>query len=400
MRKTCYKVISIACLLPISMHLFAAGMIDIKPYISTNIDYDDNIFRFSSPEQAKAVFGSSDTSDVVKRVDVGVNVNLRLDRQLLTVSSNINESRYDRFQILNNTGNANKITWNWRVGNDVYGELTASRNEAIAGFNEVKQPVKNLRTSSRQLASINWSFKPDWTLSFSRELASTENELASFNALDRDDDSYEAGIRYQNRLGTQLGVAYRLVDSKYLNRTGFTQTAFGSESTQKEVIVTAAWFPSHQTRISTRLAQVNLQHKDVAGRDFNGFSQRWNIDHSFTGKTKINLTAYQEVNAVDDVLSTYVRTQGFSINPTWNATRKISVQAGLGYEERRYLGSAANVADADRQDQSELANLSLTYSPTRKSIVQLQYQTENRTSDTTNVAYKFNNVNLLVRYDY
>lgn len=142
MSKACYKVISMACLLPISMPLFATGIIDIKPYISTNIDYDDNIFRFSSPEQAKAVFDSSDTSDVVKRVDIGVNVNLRLDRQLLTVSSNINESRYDRFQILNNTGNANKVTWNWRVGNNVYGELSASRNEAIAGFNEIKQPVK------------------------------------------------------------------------------------------------------------------------------------------------------------------------------------------------------------------------------------------------------------------
>lgn len=386
--------------MPFSMPLLAEGIVDIKPYISTNIDYDDNIFRFSSPDQAKAAFGSSDTSDVIKRVDIGVNVNLRLDRQLLTVSSSINESRYDRFDILNNTGNSNKIAWNWRLGNHLYGELSASRVEAIAGFNEVKQPVKNLRTSSRQSASVNWDFKPDWTLSFSRQLAATENELASFNALDREDDIYEAGIRYQNLLGTQLGVAYRVDDSKYINRTGFTQAVFGNKSTQKEFIATAAWLPSHKTRVSTRLAQVSLQRNEVSGRDFNGLSQRWNINHSLTGKTKINLSAYQEVNPVDDVLSTYVRARGVSINPTWNATRKISVQAGLSYEERLYLGSASNVTDSDRKDQSELANLSLTYTPTRKTLVQLQYQTENRTSDVSNAAYKFNNVNLLLKYVY
>jgi hypothetical protein len=120
-----------------------------------------------------------------------------------------------------------------------------------------------------------------------------------------------------------------------------------------------------------------------------------------SGKTNVNLTAYQEVSAVDDVLSTYVKIKGYSVNPTWNATSKISVHASLGYEERTYLGSAGILfIGSDRSDESKQASLVITYAPTLRTLAQLQYQGEKRTSNTGNADYQFNNINLSLRYDY
>jgi hypothetical protein len=144
-----------------------------------------------------------------------------------------------------------------------------------------------------------------------------------------------------------------------------------------------------------------LDRKDSSERNFNGFSQRWNLDESLTGKTSINLTAYQEVSPVEDVLSTYVKAKGFGINPIWNATGKITVRSGFGYEERTYLGSAGiSLNNTERNDESKILNLSLIYAPTLKSLVQLQYLGEKRTSNSDNVGYQFNNINFSVRYDY
>lgn len=398
MFKLAYRSILAGCFICLSASALAEGMIDIQPYVSANVSYDDNIFRFSSPEQAKAAFGSSDTSDVVKRIDLGVNVNLRLSRQVFTLASNINESRYDSFDILDNTGKSNRLGWNWRLRNDFYGELSASQSDAIAGFNEIKQPVKNLRTTSRQSAAAHWNFYPSWTVDVAREHVKTENELISFSGSDREDDVFEAGVRYQNPLGTQLGLAYRMLDSDFPNRTF---SLLGDESTKKDIIATVAWLPTIKTKISARVSQVNIEYKDTPQRDFSGLSQRWNLDHMLTAKTSVNFTAYQEVSPVDDVLSTYVKTKGFGVNPVWNATSKVSVRAGLGYEERYYLGSTGFlVVDGDRYDESKLANLSLIYTPTAKSVVQIQYQGENRTSNITSYGYKFNNINLLMRYDF
>ena len=396
------KNIPVWCLLILSASACAEGMLDVKPYVSTNIIYDDNVFRFSSPDQAKTTFGSSATSDVMKRVDLGINVNLRLSRQLLTLSSSINESRYNRFDILDNTGRSNSLVWNWRLGNDVYGELSASESQSIAGFTEIRSAVKNLRTFSRGRASINWTFQPSWTLQAVREVAKIENDQSNFKGTDRKDDIYDAGIRYQNPAGTQLGLDFQVTESSFPNRTGFAQFFFGDENTEKELIATAAWLPTPKTRVSTRLSQVNLEYKNLPQRDFNGFSQRWSLDQTLSGKTSVNLTAYQEISPVDDVLSTYVKTKGVSISPTWNFSSKITLRAGLGYEDRDYLGSAgffANQSDR-RNDESELASLSLMYVPIDKLLVQLQYQGEKRSSNIRGLDYQFNMVNFLLRYDY
>lgn len=398
MIKQAYRSMLAGSLMCIAVSAFAEGMIDIKPYVSTNVSYDDNVFRFPSAEQANAAFGSSDMSDVVKRVDLGVNVNVKLSRQNITLVSNINESRYNRFSILDNVGKSNKLGWNWRLGNKLYGEISTSQNDAISGFNEIKQPVKNLRETSRKSMVTHWNFYPSWTLDFTKEDIKTENELISFSGADRNDDVSEVGVHYQNPLGTELGLAYRVQDSDFPNRTS---SFFGDESTKKDIIVTATWLPSVKTKISARLSQVDIKYKNTPQRDFSSLSQRWNLDHMLTAKTSVNLTAYQDVSPVDNVLSTYLETKGFGVNQVWNATSKIAVRAGLGYEERDYLGDTGLLlVDGNRYDESKLANLSLIYTPTTKSVLQIQYQGEHRTSTITNFGYKYNNVNLLMRYDF
>lgn len=388
-------------LFTIPFPVLAEGIIDIKPYISAGVNYDDNIFRFSSPEQAKAALGSSDASDVIKRLELGVQVDLRLSRQFISLSSSLNESKFNRFDFLDNSGKSNSLRWDWKLGSKVYGVLSASEDEAIAGFNETRSTVKNLRTIDRQFASINWNFHPDWTIYASREDVGLDNESASSRVLNRVDEITEGGIRFQSPLNTQLGLAYRVADSSFPNREGLVKSIFGDQASQKEAIVAAAWMPSAKTKISTRLSHVNLKRNISSRRDFSGFSQRFGLDYQATDKTSFNLTAYQVVSPVDDVLSTYVKSKGIDFNPTWNITTKVSLGGNFGYSESTYLGSAGNASSSeDRLDESIRAGLTLFYTPTQKSLVQLQYQGEKRTSNIVNGDYEFNNINFLVRYNF
>lgn len=392
-----YKIIMIAVLL-ISSTARAEGMIDITPYVAANVAYDDNVFRFRSSEQAKAAFGSDVTSDVIKRVDLGVNVNVSLSRQVFTLASSINESRYDRFTILDNIGKSNRLGWNWRIGNHLYGELNTSEIEAIAGFTEIRQPVKNLRKTNSQNGSLHWNLHPDWTIDASGGQSKIENELTNFNFANREDEFLEAGVRYINPRGTQLGLAYRILDSDFPDRSS---SILGDESTRKDTIIQAAWQPTGKTKLAVRISHVDIKFKDIPQRDFKGVSQRWDLDHVLTGKTMINFTAYQDIAPAEAALSNYIESKGFGVNPTWNPTSKISVRAGWGYEERDFLGNPGVLLnDSNRYDESMIANLSVSYLPTRKSLVQIQYQGQNRKSNVSNFAFKFNSINLVMRYDF
>ena len=256
------KKIPAWCLLLLSTASFAEGMIDIKPTIGTSLNYDDNVFRFSSPDQAKAALGTSNTSDYVKSLNLGVDVNLRLSRQLVSLTANINKNKYNRFSNLDNTGNSIGLRWDWRMGNDFYGTFSANKTEAIAGFNETRNPIKNIRVTDRQSASINWNFRPDWTLYVNGERDKFSNEAITSIELNREDQIVESGIRYQSQLDTQLGLSYRMIDTSFANRAGLIKTLFGAQSSTEEVALNAAWLPAPKTRISTRLSHVNLVRKD------------------------------------------------------------------------------------------------------------------------------------------
>jgi exopolysaccharide biosynthesis operon protein EpsL len=379
----------------------AEGIVDVQPYVSANVNYDDNIYRFSSPSEARRLLGSSETSDVAKRIDVGVNVNLRLSRQLISVSANINKTDYDRFNNLDNTGKSNRLQWDWKLGSKLYGVLSASQTESVAGFNEARTPVKNLRSVDQQTASINWSFHPDWAVYANHEQVQYENAAATSRVLNRKDKITEGGIRYQSQLDTRLGLAYRVADQSYPDRTGLIRARLGDDSSQKEIIASAEWSPSFKTKISARLSQFNLVSPDIADSDRNGFSQRWNLNHRLTEKFSLGLAAYHVVSPQEDVISTYVKSKGFEINPTWNLTSKVALRGNIGYEQIEYIGSAGiSGYSEDRSDESRQAGLSLLYAPTLKSVVQLQYQGEQRTSNIPNLDYIFNNINLFFRYDF
>lgn len=395
------KKIPVWCLFLLSTPSFAEGIVDIKPYISTAVNYDDNLFRLSSPEQAKAVLGSSNRSDVVKRLDLGLEVNLKLSRQLISFVSSLSESKYSHFSNLDNTGSANSLRWDWHFGSNFYGVLSTNRNEAIASFNEVRSPVKNIRISSGQSASVNWNFHPDWTVFVSGEHDKFNNAAASSVQLDREDDILEGGIRFNSPLNTQLAISYRQADSAFPNRVGFTKSTLGSESSQKEIVVAAAWQPASKTRLSTRLSHVNLQRQDSLLSDFNGFSKQLGLDYSATEKVNFNIAAYQVVSPVDDVVSTYVKTTGLEINPSWRVTSKVFLRGNLSYSENAYIGSAAiSTNNVERLEQSTQAGLSLIYTPTLKSLVQLQYLGEKRESNITDASYLFNNINFVFRYNF
>jgi exopolysaccharide biosynthesis operon protein EpsL len=400
------KTIPACCLLFCVGLVQAEGIIDLKPFVGADITYDDNVFRFSSPEQAQQAFGSPATSDTIKRLDVGLDATVRLSRQQLRLSTSLSESSYNRFDLLDNTAKSNLLAWDWRLGNDIFGVLTTSKNESIAGFSEIRNPIKNMRTVERQAVSLNWRFHPDWTAYGSRDQFKTENQLEIYEALNRDDKISEAGVRYSNPLGTQLALSYRLLDSKFPNRTGSATVLFGDESVQSLLTLELAWLPTLKTRIRTKLSRVKIDYEDTPQREFSDFNQRFEIGHALTSKVTLNASVYKEVYPIDDILSTYVEATGLSFNPSWAITNKVILRGGVSYEDREYLGSSGIVNNEflttadERSDSSKNANLALVYEPTLKSLIQMQYQTEKRKSTLNNQNFDFNSISFNARFNF
>lgn len=385
-----------------SSRIYAEGVIDITPYVSVNATHDNNVFRFSNSAQAIVAFGSAATADNIVSTELGADADIRLSRQLIKLSANIDDNQYNRFSLLNNVGHAYSADWSWRLSNHFFGELGADQNVGISSFSENQNPVRNIRTNSRKFATANWQFHPNWIARVSGQAGQSDNSLASFSAINSESNTLESGLQYSNTLGSQFGLAYRNTVTTYANRTGFSLIFFGKENTRKELIANATWSPTAKTRLSGSVSQVNLDYQDVPKRAFSGVSERFNIDYAFSEKTSFNLSVYQELNAVEDILSTYVQSKGLSFNPAWSPTEKLTVRVGFNIEHRNYLGSSGLFVSSgvNREDEFKTSNISLMYLPTRKSQVQLVYKKEQRTTNLPNANYDDKTVSATLRYNF
>ena len=383
-----------------SSQAYAEGMVELQPYVRAGVLYDDNLFRFASKTEAEAA-GFSSQSDRVNTLDAGAQLNLRISRQLVRVNAGINDNKYNRYDFLDNTGKSYGITWDWRLGNDVYGDLSTSHSQSIAGFNDNDIIVRNLRTFKRQRASINWNVLSTWTLYSIAEYSDFENEEAIFQPLDREDDSYEVGTRFQTTSGTKVCLFYRYLKSDFINRVGTTALIFGRKNEQDQYGLNLAWLPTLKTRFTGQISTIRFTRENALQNNFNGLNQRWNLDYALSGKTSLGLTAYRELTSVDDLLSTYVLFKGAGANANWNATSKLNINASYGVGKREFLGgSSVFSVPVEREDNTKRFGLNMAYAPTEHASLQLRYVNEDRVSNINSFAYQFQSINLIGQYSF
>lgn len=390
--------LSLLCLLP--HQATAEGMVELLPYVRAGVLYDDNLFRFASKTEAGAA-GFSNQSDRVNTLDAGAQLNLRISRQLVRLNAGINDNKYNRYDFLDNTGKSYGITWDWRIGSDVYGDLSTSRTQSIAGFSDNDIIVRNLRTFKRQRASINWNVLSTWTLYGIADFTDFENEEAVFQPLDREDDSYELGTRFQTTSGTQVGLFYRYLKSDFLNRVGTSALIFGRENEQNQYGLNLAWTPTLKTRFTGQISTIRFIRENALQNDFNGLNQRWNLDYALSGKTSLGLTAYRELTSVDDLLSTYVLFKGAGANANWNATSKLNFNASYSVGKREFLGgSSVFSVPVEREDNTKRLGINMAYAPTEHASLQLRYVNEDRESNIDSFTYQFQSINLIGQYSF
>lgn len=389
LRKLLYLI---GCFLLYSTNAVAEGLIDITPYVSTSVNYDDNLFRLASDEK----------SDVVKRLEFGLDMNVRLSQQVIALSANINENKYNEFDLLDNTGSNYRLVWNWRLGSHLFGELSSRQTKAITSFNEIRNTVNNLTTSTRQRASVNWRFHPSWVVTASRESGEYANDLATAATLDRDDEVYETAIRYQSQTGSEVGLSYRVVDNTYPGRVGNFKLIFGDENQQKDIALSVVWQPTVKTRLNAQLTKIDLSYQDLPNREFNGLSKTLDFDYLVTDKTRVNVSVFRQLSPVDDLVSTFIERAGLRVTPTLAITSKSSLQGSLGYVSIDYLGSSGflnNLSDR-REETSNTRSLAFNYQASNKLFARLQYESEKRDSNILNLDYTYNSFNLLFKYTF
>jgi len=384
-----------------SLHAGAEGLLDIRPYVAATATYDDNLFRVSGADEARAVLGTDAMSDTTRRIEAGIDADWKISRQHLLLALNLNQSRFDRFDFLDNNGNSKKLAWGWTIGSHLGGEVSTSESRSISGFTEIQNPARNERTGRNKLIGANWDMYPRWRLHAQRDESESENSLAIYRSSDRKDVAHETAVQYTTPAGNRISVSAREVASEYPARDVFSTFVFGNGNRQLDKAFNFAWQLHGKTRVNGRLARIERKYEELSQRNMKTWTGRLGADWQPAGKTTLSVSAARDIYAVDDIASTYVRSDALSISPAWAATAKLKVQARASYEKRSYQGDPGFLLGAlpQREDKLKTTGLTVSYALDEKVQTQMTWQNESRDSSTLDGGYRARSLNANVRIE-
>lgn len=379
--------------------LWAAPGDTVQLYITGSTTHDNNLLRLSRNTDPLLATGQASVADTIRRGGAGLKVDWKQGRQEVKLDASINETRFSRFTSLDYQSKNLLSRWNWQLGNAVSGDIGYDRNTVLGSFAEQQRLVNNLNTQERGFFDSAWQVQPSWRLngSLSRATHRVENRpTRDFELM-----SYGAGIYFTPPSRNEIGIRGTRQQANYPNQEIFFGVPVDNGFTQNQLLATVNWLYSGHLRVNGRAGVVNREHNQLSARDFSGKTIRGTLTWLATGKNQVDLAAWNEIDAYDDLTTSFTVSKGLSLGSSWNLTTKLGVSTQLKHLKRDFLGDPGLLLfpQPTRQDTVNSASLSVSYQPIRAASISASVQTERRSSNRALVDYSDTTFNLSMSFE-
>lgn len=373
--------------------------------------YQDNVLYL--PDGRRPTFFGPDAprGDHNYNASVGLKFDKRVGRQELSANFTRSMVRYNNLDALDYDGHNAFASWDWRVGNDLSGQLRYTSRRFLQGFGDFRTvtPSKNLIDAESLRFDAAYAVDAYWALFGSLYQGTTRNQLRVRQGSDSDVDRIEAGVRYTTRGGTVFELLGRDTEGDYPKRlAGLNVT---NSFSQKDLEARVRWQPVGHSRLSAAVGQSNRKHDEVPQRDYEDVYGRVSWEWQPTGHLGVNFLAERQISALDDLLSSYFRTTTYTIAPMWQATGKLRVDGRLQWVSRdgngnTFFSQLSPAVQAQlgingasvRQEDITTYSLGATWAIQRNLTANAELRHDSRDSNVQFYQYRVRSVSMSLQY--
>jgi exopolysaccharide biosynthesis operon protein EpsL len=329
--------------------------------LDSNLQFDSNVFRLT-PTTIVPMTGQSTLSD---RIIVS-SATLRFDKSygLQRIEGNVGivDNRYNNFNFLDFTALNYGGAWNWNITPKFHGSLSGNHNEALNNFANMtgftdNSTNKNLRKTDVVRLDGVYEIDGAWRLIGGISHNRFTNTRQFFADQGQQIQSAEGGIRYVLPSGSSLTYKYRGGLGKFVGRSLDEANLFDTRFTEMEHDVQLIWPVSGKTSIDARAGHLQRKHDNFSERDFSGFVGNFNLNYAMTGKTRFTASWARTLGnfqtgattsglstVFDQYASSYLKTDRFSLGPTWQIDDKVALRMRYDYNMIDFLGGVTTIA--------------------------------------------------------
>jgi hypothetical protein len=341
----------------------------IDNHLSSQIEYDSNVYRVSSAT-AKQTLGSSQRDDEILTSEAGSDIAYLWNAQRLYASGNVRRVLYRRASELDH----NEFDWlgglNWKLGSSVDGDGEYKMQRRMVPEENRALPTTRLdfETDHNAGGSVNLMIDPQWRAE--SRVDWVEQDSPSQDALFHlDETKYTLGAKY---LG--LGPVNMGLQAQYLTGT-FDDGIQNGPYRQVNLDYTLDYKSGSLSQLSMLLGGSRRRGRNGSSESFSGFTGELHYKRFISGKTTLGADFFRRVESYA-VLADYVAETGGDVNMDWQATPKLFVNLLVSFTDDSFQVSA-------RKDQLLITAFSLKYQPITWFFLKPTVQYESRHSNQT-----------------
>jgi len=375
---------------------------------------DSNILRLPDGVDPRRLgFDSDQRDDTVLTPLVELNGAFIWGAQSLVLRADLRRDLFEEYSTFDTRTQSYDANYYWQVGNHWAGELAASRDEQLTGFQDFLGPQRNVLTIRSARALANWRPRPDRRVALSFDAYDGRNSVESRRINDFDLRAPRIELVAISGAGNEVSTSYRYSDGNYPNRIVLSNTSFDSSYTQSDADIGFRYLPGGKTLVDARFGYGWRRYENLPDRDFSGPVGRLNFTWVPTGKTLLELSAIRDLNAVDELDNL------FAVSTVYRAAIRyqLSAQISFAAEYRRVrvsyqgdpqadsiLRTQFGVPDDNRVDTTTTPKIVLEWRPGLRWLVNLSSEWPERKStsqtlqDRSSLDYKAHVTSLAVQY--
>ncbi|MEW6038492.1 MAG: outer membrane beta-barrel protein [Pseudomonadota bacterium] len=374
-----------------------------QPFVSNTFTYDTNVFRLpSSLTAAEAnalidnVSNGGSKSDFINRLSAGARVRWYSGPHRVNMNLGVDDNIFVRNTALQNVSTINDASWSWDVSKAWVIQVGAEYQQYLAAFGNYVIPRKNMLTNMAYFGRLKYQFSPDWRAGAGVGWGEISNSVRDRRRNDVQELSGTVEVVYQNAAGNSAGIEYR-------HGTGFfperNPAKFGfDEYDVDSAKFVAAYVFSAKTRFDGYVGYLAQTFAQAPSLDFSGGIWRLGVEWLPTDKTSIKISGWQNLEAYQDVASSYFVADGVKLLSNWAASPKLEIAGEFSWESRDYIGGGVSDFPENRVsrrvDDFFAAQVGVTYRPVEYLDAYLVYRYEKRKVNRVFFNYEYDGVGI------
>jgi len=372
---------------------------EASPYyfgVNQAVTGDWNVFRLPD--------GQPQPRDVISSTGLLAGIDQPFGRMRLGASAAVNANRFKNNKQLNNTDHDARLQLDWstveRLSGDVVLYDRNSLNRYDLSADQITSEKDMLRVTGGALRA-RLGLVTLWSIDGGYSFEQAEHSLELLKNRDVRQGPANIGVRLSpsDLWSVRLGV--RRTDGKYPHFGG-TEPIPGGETedkfTRNDLDLSLTWKPTGDSKFDGRLSSTREDHSVQGQRDSHYATGLIGYDWTLTGKTRLRLQVARDSGAgrsdldqefITESSDTQVR-NSVALRGSWDATSKITVNAGVNYSRRKlddaFTTKDGSVEASTARDRLTILNLSASYQAMRNLRLGCRVSHEDRKVEGDNVS--------------